>query len=499
MDNARTEAAWRERDASRLGPIVAGAVCVLVFVYYWALLTDGRFLHIEPLKYGLVFNSMIEHLARGTFDVDASIIEKEGFTRDGHTYAYFGVMPAMLRWPILFLPRYRNVDFTAISCAIAATIAALAKLAMVVRAARVRADLPLNHYFPALLGLVTVFAGSQVQFLRPSVYQESIFWAMACAALFIMIAFGWCVDIAGRRPAHLMCMAVLAGLCLNTRVSTSLGLYAACGGLLLLQIRAIFQQSGRARVRTALASVVLPSLVLAAFILMCSYVNYQRWGNPLTFQDYRYYNTITPDDPVHEIIRRSGYFSFARIPFALSYYFLPIWAIIRPDGQFLFHETRERLFFLVEPPPTSFLLSDLFLLALSALGILFLCRRQMHGVDGLAARITAVALLIPGGLMLMAIAVSFRYRMEFYPGFEFLAVFGLIGLAGRAGSRVRLLAGAGLVAAGISVAAAHAGLLAYKVTPWGDYLPVEKIGWVASYKNYLGVTYPQLGRLIGGL
>ena len=33
--------------------------CVsLIFIYYWALLSDGKFLSAAPVHYGLVFNSM---------------------------------------------------------------------------------------------------------------------------------------------------------------------------------------------------------------------------------------------------------------------------------------------------------------------------------------------------------------------------------------------------------------------------------------------------------
>ena len=71
---------------------------------------------------------MIEYMSRGRFDVDPSSIGFEGFVRDGRTYAYFGVLPALLRWPLLIWPRFAGVDFTALSCAIAATLAAIAKL-----------------------------------------------------------------------------------------------------------------------------------------------------------------------------------------------------------------------------------------------------------------------------------------------------------------------------------------------------------------------------------
>ena len=97
---------------------------VLIFLYYWMLLTDGKFLDIAPHQNGLVFNSMLDHLLHGGFDVDRSVIQSEGFTRDGRTYAYFGVVPALLRLPLMWLPPFMTLDFTAVFCAVAATVAA---------------------------------------------------------------------------------------------------------------------------------------------------------------------------------------------------------------------------------------------------------------------------------------------------------------------------------------------------------------------------------------
>ena len=204
----------------------------LIFLYYWALLSDGSFFHVKPIRYDMIFNSMIESMARGRFDVNPDAVLQEGFTRDGRTYSYFGILPALLRWPILLSPRLRALDYTVTSCAIAATIAAVAKLGAVLQAGRAMGDVAYRGRLLLIAMAMVVFGGAQVQFLRPSVYQESIFWASAIAAVFMLLAFRWCVELSGRKPGHLTAMALLAGLCLLTRVSTSIGLYAACGAIM---------------------------------------------------------------------------------------------------------------------------------------------------------------------------------------------------------------------------------------------------------------------------
>jgi hypothetical protein len=471
--------------------------CVsLIFIYYWALLSDGKFLSAAPVHYGLVFNSMIDYMSHGRFDVDPATILREGFTHDGRTYAYFGVVPALLRLPLLVFPRFRGIDFTVVACAIAATLAAAAKLAAVSRAGRSMAGTPGKTRVLLFAMVIVIFGGAQVQFARPSIFQESLNWASAVAAIFVLLAFRWCVAPLSRKRGDVMVMALVAGLCLLTRVSTSLGPYAACGGIMLTElITMVWRRHGQFTMppaRELLLKVLLPSLILIAFAAACGYINYQRWGSPFTFQDYRYYDMLEPNDPVFEVLRNYGYFNFARIPFALSYFFVPIWTFVGSDGHFLFRELQDRMYFTVEAPPASILLSDMLLCFLAVLGAAWLWGARPVPIDRPAARLVAIGLMLPGLFMLMAVALTFRYRMEFYPFLEFLGLFGLLILAEKfAAYRVGLTRVCGSMVA-ISVLAAHMFLVSYKIAPWGDSVDVEKIGWLASWRENFQTTYPGL-------
>ena len=483
----------RESSSTWRATAVRAGVCGFIFFYYWTLLSDGKFFAVEPVRYGLTFNSMIDYLARLRFDIDPSIILHEGFLRDGHTYSYFGVTPALLRLPLLILPRFAGVDFTVISCAVAASIAAIAQLAAVRRARLAMGDVPYAGRITALAMAIFIFGGPQLQFLRPSVFQEALNWASAIAAIFVAMAFRWCIDVPGRQPRHLTAMATLAGLCLLTRVSTSIGLYAACGGIMLPGVvAALGKNGGRAAILATFRMVLSPLLILLLWAAICATVNYQRWASPLTFQDYKYYNSLLPDDPVFTVLNNYGYFNFRRIPFALSYFFVPVWAIIGSDGHFLFRAPQDRLFYIIELPPATFLASDPLLCFIACLGAGWLWRGQSAWIDAAAARLAAIGLALPGLLMLMAIAITFRYRMEFYPFFEFLALFGLFGLARRFAARPRSLTRICATMAVISIVSAHAFLLAYKVGPWGDSVEVEQTGWVDAYRRYFHFKYPAI-------
>src|SRR5271165_4876407 len=68
-----------------------------VAVYYLFLLSNGTFQLFAPEMLDQVFDNMLVHLLRGEFTVDREVIGFEAFTHDGKTYAYFGVLPALLR------------------------------------------------------------------------------------------------------------------------------------------------------------------------------------------------------------------------------------------------------------------------------------------------------------------------------------------------------------------------------------------------------------------
>ena len=45
--------------------------------------------------FGMTFNSMLDHLVHGEFDVDPKVVDFEGFLRDGRVYSYWGITCAL--------------------------------------------------------------------------------------------------------------------------------------------------------------------------------------------------------------------------------------------------------------------------------------------------------------------------------------------------------------------------------------------------------------------
>src|SRR5690348_11389897 len=78
-------------------------VAAIVTYAYW--LTDGTFHLAGPPARAYVdtrvFNSMLEHMVHGRFDVDPAMAGSEGFVRDGRVYVDWGPVPALVRLPLL--------------------------------------------------------------------------------------------------------------------------------------------------------------------------------------------------------------------------------------------------------------------------------------------------------------------------------------------------------------------------------------------------------------
>ena len=94
-----------------------------------------------------------------------------------------------------------------------------------------------------------------------------------------------------------------------------------------------FDSGQKAVILKDLSSKILrPGIILLSFIAAVGWINYSRWGNPLTFANYQLYNfnIYYPDRLVR--LKEFGLFNLKRIPFGIVYYFFPVWALHGPDG-----------------------------------------------------------------------------------------------------------------------------------------------------------------------
>ena len=86
------------RDARIPSKLLYAILILMAAIYYLFLAMDGGFNLFKPIELagsGMTFNSMLEHLLHGEFDVDPTAVAFEGVVRDGKTYTYFGILPAL--------------------------------------------------------------------------------------------------------------------------------------------------------------------------------------------------------------------------------------------------------------------------------------------------------------------------------------------------------------------------------------------------------------------
>lgn len=449
-----TQAAHHDATWAALAAALCGA--------WYALLITGFSLDLlAPVPRGLTFNAMLLHLLDGRVDVDPGVLVGEGFVRDGRSYAYFGVVPALLRLPMLLVPGGIGQDVTTLGTWLAAVLACYWQLrtVQVVHTHLMRPLLPCcaARALVPWLALVLALGGPQVQFLRASIYQESIGWAASFAALFMLACARGMLAPAGFSSPVLRQMALAAGLALATRVTIGVGLYAALGGLL-----AVLAWPGRvapiAWLRALLAPrLLVPALVLAVFLGWTLLLNQLRWGDPFTVADLGL-QTFTHLYPGRLERVQAGMFSPARLWVGVIYYFAPGWVLYLPGGGLLLAPFYAHLAEL-ELPPASFLLSDPLLLVLGGVGLAGALReaRLRHWL-----LVLGPPLMIAPVLMLGLVFMNHRYRLEFYPLLTLLALFGMM-VAARSGRTLRWAP----ALATLSVLGAHAQWYLYTQSRFG--------------------------------
>jgi hypothetical protein len=154
----------------------------------------------------------------------------------------------------------------------------------------------------------------------------------------------------------------------------------------------------------------------------------------------------------------------------------------------------------MELPPSSFFLTDpLLMLLMLYAGWAIL--RPHSGI--LTRRVHALAiaggLAAPWLLMLCALSMNFRYRMDFYPLIEFGAFLGFMMLCRNSWAAMapRSLRVAAVVSMGFGVAASHVILVLYRVSHFGSPVALLCQGVFAYYVQQILEFFPFLTRWIG--
>lgn len=185
------------------------------------------------------FDEQARSLLEGRLDVDPAVASLEGFEHDDRTYLYFGLVPAILRIPIVAATDHLDGRLTQLSMLLALAVALSATTRLLWRARLwQRPDEHVIHRWePAVFGAFVAAVGiaSPLLFLgsRPVVYHEVELWGTATTLVALNALLRWWNDPT-RGP--LIRASLAAVIAFNTRASVGGGAVAALGLVLLLAL-----------------------------------------------------------------------------------------------------------------------------------------------------------------------------------------------------------------------------------------------------------------------
>jgi hypothetical protein len=466
------------------------AVCLIIAAaYYLLLLSNGAFSLFGPEKFDKVFGSMLLHMLHGEFYVDSDVIAYEAFTRNGHTYSYFGVFPALLRLAAMPFTDVARAELARVSCVTAVILFVALQLRMLFI---VHNSLPAASRIPEFLAVMvaaTLLGGPQLYILGSAwIYHEPVLWAAVLAAGFNLIvikaAFG-----AGLTISRLVWLSALAGLAINTRPSIGAALYV---GTILLVAWSAWERQGWAYQGSPLVGrqipfsmiivgllrdrrLWMPITVLGVLAVTAGIVNFERWGNPFTFADYRYYYVaqyLRPND--FEVLRNYGEFNLGRIWIAGLYYATGIPWFLKNTPPFA--EFLNARFVGLEGPPLTPLVSNPLTILLAGVGLYRLWWKPDFTGRGLAIlRLALLGNAVAVLLIFSAMFVALRYRFDLAPFMTLAALVGYRSVSLETGKasvhwrkRLRISAVALCI---FGILGSHYVLLVHKV--WSPASPTE--------------------------
>ena len=335
----------------------------------------------------------------------------------------------------------------------------------------------------------TVFSGPQLYILgTASIYQEPILWSAAMAAAFNLIVLRAALGGGGLRSRDLVSLAVLAGLAINTRPTIGVALYL--GTVLLVMWTAWRRHEGQQRlsanpkgIGTAIAALLRdwsfswPVVVLGLLGIAVSVVNFERWGNPLTFGDFHYNYWIRHNPTRLAALENYGDLNLGRMWVGALYYATGIPYLLKsvpPFGAYL-----QARFVSIEAPPIIPLLTNPLTILIAGIGLYRLWTGPWLPADSVA--ILRLALIGNASAVVLIFALSglaMRYRFDLAPFMTLAAVVGYrsISLTAAKSSEARRrrlhIAAVGLCVLGILVS--HYVLLIHKVWSMGSPMEVRQ-------------------------
>ena len=256
------------------GAFLGGLLAMLVFALLLSGGSPSALIARGPYTSDF-FDAQAAALYSGQLAVNPLVPAIEGFVHDGETHLYFGLLPALLRLPVVLFTDRLSGRLTALSMLIALAVLLWAGH-RILWYARLRAwgERPHGRHEPwvAAAFVATLGCSSPLLFLsaRPIVYHEVALWGVATTLLATVAILRWW---AAPSVASLAVAAAAVTAAMNTRASVGSG---ATTALLLTGALALFWR------RVDRRYVVWLALAMAIPVGTYAAVNQARFGHPFS-------------------------------------------------------------------------------------------------------------------------------------------------------------------------------------------------------------------------
>lgn len=378
-------------------------------LWYAAWLTNFQFDMIHPELLGQVYNDMLARMLRFDFSIDPNAILWEAFVRDGRSFTYFGILPALLRLPAWAAGALAGVEYGRWFCTIAATLT----VALMLRAVdEAEARLPPMQRQPIAqwaMRLAITLTGPPIFLLSGgTIYNEAVLWGSALGAGFNLIVLRIAAGSGRPTPGQLVALAAIAGLAMHARVSFGVPLVLAT---LLLTLREAWHAGRNRDIWFGVAAVLA---VLAVSGEAAAIVNFERWGSPLRFADYSIYPTFLKHPNAQLMLAQYGEISLSRLWFGVLYYITGVAYFLQWTELFGPWLTAHyyQIVAVAVPMPALIPLQ----LGLAGMGVWRLIRSSPASRSGrltLAAALIGQSAVLP--VVLCYFALNLRYQADMYP------------------------------------------------------------------------------------
>lgn len=302
-------------------------IAIFFFVFpaivYCALVTKGSFDLLAPSYGWQTYNEYAEALINGHLWVPAEAIGAEGLYIKGRVYLYYGMLPALLRLPLV---PFIDLDRTSLSPLMTWAMTVIGTGALQIAILRVvgRREAP-DRFDPLLLvvaSFILWFSSAALLLVQDaSFYHEPHAAAWMLAGIFIaMLADDLLVTERPPTALRLVAYATLAGLAVYAKQTFAVGLYVAVLALLLPSWAAL-RAAPWAALRARLAVAVLPlwiMLVAGIAYVGMGYVRLGRIGTGWDVAHYGFYIIGKRAWRFETMIHQQ--FSLARIPPGLLHF-----------------------------------------------------------------------------------------------------------------------------------------------------------------------------------